>query len=118
MRAPRSPVSTKKAGYCRGRSYTRVRIVYRRGRPTLQPGNIMKQAIRYSLCAALVTVSAHAGSVINTNLPAGTTIVNIDARADGANAYDGPQSLWYQPVAAAPSVTLTRGTYQFRVIDP
>ncbi len=63
---------------------------------------------------------ALAGTVINTGLPGGTTIVNIDARADGAGAWsgDGYQPYWQQPFANAPSVTLAAGTYQFRVIDP
>ena len=58
--------------------------------------------------------------MIETHLPAGTKIVNINATSDGAasSSSDGPQSLWYQPTATAPSLTLTRGTYRFRVISP
>jgi hypothetical protein len=67
----------------------------------------------------LLTVSQlRAGSVINTNLPAGTTIVNIDGTADGAASYSGPgQEYWYQPFNGA-QVNFQPGTYQFRVIDP
>jgi hypothetical protein len=63
---------------------------------------------------------ASAGTVITTNLPSGTTIVNIDSRADGAGAFssDSAQSFWYQPTPTAPSVTLLAGTYRFRIIDP
>ena len=70
-------------------------------------------------CSGLGVSALHAGSVINTNLPADTTIVNIDARADGAGAYssDTAQSFWYQPTPTAPSITLPAGTYRFRVID-
>jgi hypothetical protein len=65
-------------------------------------------------------LSVEAGSVITDNLPAGTTIVNIDARADGAATYssDSDQTFWYQPTSTAPSVTLPRGAYRFRIIDP
>jgi hypothetical protein len=61
-----------------------------------------------------------AGTVITTNLPPGTSIVNIDARADGSANYSGDsdQSYWYQPTPTAPSVLLAPGTYRFRVIDP
>ncbi len=61
-----------------------------------------------------------AGSAINSNLPAGTVIVNIDATADGIVTYSGDadQSFFYQPTATAPSVTLQAGTYTFRIVDP
>jgi hypothetical protein len=72
--------------------------------------------IAASIC--LIGEKVPAGTVINTNLPTGTTIVNIDARADGAAAYNGDQSLWYQPTSTAPSVTLPAGTYRFSVINP
>ncbi|MDQ6625839.1 MAG: hypothetical protein M3Y69_06840 [Verrucomicrobiota bacterium] len=80
----------------------------------------MKHIVRSALCAAilLATLSAQGGSVITTNLPAGTRIVNIDASADGAANYDSAQALWYQPFAGVPSLTVTRGTYTFRVISP
>ncbi len=53
-------------------------------------------------------------------LPADTNLVNIDARAHGSGSYlgDATQSLWYQPAATAPSITLPAGTYAFRVINP
>jgi hypothetical protein len=63
--------------------------------------------------------TAHAGTVINTNLPPGTTIVNIDARADGAAAWSGPnppQPFWHQPIGGV-ELTLQPGTYQFRVVS-
>lgn len=70
--------------------------------------------------------AARAGTVINTNLPAGTTIVNINAQTDGAAAYsqpNPPQAFWYQPFTldtanGFASVTLAAGTYAFRIIDP
>ena len=70
--------------------------------------------------AGFSSAPALAGTVINTGLPSGTLIVNIDGRADGAGAWsgDGYQPYWQQPFANAPSVTLAAGTYQFRVIDP
>lgn len=64
---------------------------------------------------------AAAGTIINTNLPAGDTIVNISGTADGAAAYSGTnQDLWYQPFNTASQlleVTLQPGTYTFRLID-
>ena len=46
-----------------------------------------------------------AGSVITTNLPADTVIVNINAQADGVANYSGDayQSFFYQPTTTAPS---------------
>jgi len=42
-----------------------------------------------------------AGTVITTNLPPNTAIININATADGAAAFNGDQSLWYQPFNVA-----------------
>ena len=67
-----------------------------------------------------LAASTHAGSVISTNLPAGTEIVNINAQADGVGTYSGDadQSFFYQPTGTAPSLTLPAGTYQFSITDP
>ena len=64
--------------------------------------------------------TTHAGSVITTNLPAGTEIVNVNARADGIATYSGDtdQSFFYQPTSTAPSIMVPAGTYRFRIIDP
>lgn len=72
---------------------------------------------------AILTFSngALAGSLISTNLPSGTTIVNIDGRNDGAAAYGPEQSYWYQPFAQNGNLlelTLGPGTYSFGLIDP
>ena len=85
--------------------------------------------MRFAFCASLATAAAavlllaaptHAGSVITTNVPAGTEIVNINAQADGIATYTGDtyQSYFYQPTSTAPSITVPAGTYSFRVIDP
>jgi hypothetical protein len=61
------------------------------------------------------------GTLITTNLPPNTAIINIDSRADGAAAYNGNQSLWYQPFNTSGSLleyTLPAGTYGFRVVNP
>ena len=64
---------------------------------------------------------ALAGTIINTNLPAGDIIVDINGQQDGAGAYGGPnQDLWYQPFNIGSSlleVTLQPGTYAFRAIN-
>jgi hypothetical protein len=61
-----------------------------------------------------------AGSVITTNLPPGTSIVNIDATADRAATYsaDANQPYWYRPTPIAPSLTLAPETYRFQIVDP
>ena len=79
-------------------------------------GKLASVFILANIC--LCAERAAAGTVITNNLPSGTTIVNIDARADGAGNYNGDQSLWYQPTSTAPSITLPAGTYRFRVINP
>ena len=71
----------------------------------------------------LAPVVARGGTVLTANLPANTAIVNIDARLDGAAAYDGPQDKWYHPFSAQGAsellqYTIQPGTYQFRVINP
>jgi hypothetical protein len=62
-----------------------------------------------------------AGTIITTNLPAGDTIVNINATQDGAENSSGPnQTYWYEPFntnSQLLEVTLQPGTYSFRVID-
>jgi hypothetical protein len=75
--------------------------------------------------AILLSVAAgpelFGGTVITTNLPANTAIINIDARADGAASYNGDQSLWYHPFNTGGSLleyTPQAGTYSFRVVDP
>ena len=73
-----------------------------------------------AIAAVLLASRAYAGSVITSNLPAGTEIVNINAQADGIATYSGDadQSFFYQPTSTAPSITVPAGTYTFRVIDP
>lgn len=80
-------------------------------------------AIAGSLVLALgATTSAHAGSIITTNLSADTVaIVNIDARNDGAGNFGPGQSAWFSPFAAngqLNQLTLGPGTYTFDLIDP
>ena len=63
---------------------------------------------------------ALAGSLISTNLPANTTIVNIEGFNDGAHVYDGDQSNWYQPFSQNGTLlelTLDPGTYRFGIVD-
>ena len=66
-----------------------------------------------------------AGSVINSNLPAGTVIVNINAQEDGTAGYGGGntgQAFFYQPFGSGPdgllSIPVSPGTYTFRIVDP
>ena len=84
-----------------------------------------KNSLLASSITALVlplALSVDAGTIITTNLPTGTEIVNIDARSDGAATYspDANQAYWYQPFTGTTfaSLTFQPGTYQFRIINP
>lgn len=77
---------------------------------------------RFAFASLIILSSswAAAGTVISTNLPANTWIVNIDGRNDGAATYDGDQSNWYQPFAIDGNLlelTLAAGTYRFTLVD-
>jgi PEP-CTERM motif len=69
--------------------------------------------------AALPSIG-RAGSVITTDLPANTAIVNINAATDGAASWCCGQTLWYQPFSTGllPTYTVQPGTYEFRVVNP
>jgi hypothetical protein len=64
-----------------------------------------------------------AGTIITTNLPVSTAIININGTQDGAaNSSAGPQAFWYEPfstggVGQLLIYTVQPGTYGFRVID-
>jgi hypothetical protein len=74
-------------------------------------------AILFGIAGVLLRSSA--GTVITTNLPANTAIVNIDGRADGAASFDGGQSHWFHPFGATvPQITVPAGTYSFWPINP
>ncbi len=60
--------------------------------------------------------AALAGSLITTNVPTGTTIVNIDARNDGASISRNSDNDWSLPFGNA-SLTLGPGTYSFTIVD-
>lgn len=63
---------------------------------------------------------AAAGTVISTNLPSDTWIVNIDGRNDGAHSFDADQSNWYGPFAVNGNLlqlSLKAGTYKFTLVD-
>jgi hypothetical protein len=81
-----------------------------------------------ALLAVTIAGPTEAGTVITSNLPPGSTIININAQQDGAAAYNGygraglgsGQDYWYQPFNTTGNlleVTFQPGTYQFRVID-
>jgi hypothetical protein len=68
-----------------------------------------------------VLFQSHAGTVITTNLPANTAIVNIDGRADGSASFDGGQTHWFQPFNTGGTLlqyTVQPGTYSFWPINP
>lgn len=80
-------------------------------------------AILAAAIALTTAATSFAGTIINTNLPAGDTIVNISGTEDGAAAFSGTnQDLWYQPFsingpAQLLELTLQPGTYAFRLLD-
>jgi hypothetical protein len=65
-----------------------------------------------------------AGTIITSNLPASTAIININGTQDGAATYNGAdQAFWYEPFSSGGVgqlliYTVQPGTYGFRVIDP
>ena len=82
----------------------------------------MKSLLKFAALLEIACVLHHAsaGTVITDNLPPNTAIVNINGQADGAAAYNGDQSLWYQPfsIGTLPELTVPPGTYSFRIVDP
>jgi hypothetical protein len=85
----------------------------------------MRFSIKFALsvCVAGSCLSGRGGTVITSNLPVNTAIVNIDARQDGAATYNGDQSLWYHPFFTGGATQLVEyavapGTYSFRAINP
>jgi hypothetical protein len=73
--------------------------------------------------SVLLSRSALGGSVITTNLPANTAIVNISGTQDGIANYDGTQDKWYHPFSASGAGSLLKytiqpGTYTFRLTNP
>ena len=59
-----------------------------------------------------------AGDIINSNLPTGTTIVNISGTADGAAGNDPGGGRFSQPFTADVSLSVSPGTYSFSIVDP
>ena len=87
----------------------------------------MKNFIRiaWALGMAWVCWPVLGGTVITTNLPANTVIINISGTQDGAAGYGAAggnsQALWYEPFNASGTLleyTFQPGTYNFRVVDP
>ena len=80
-----------------------------------------KLAAAFTVIALTAATTGFAGTIINTNLPAGDIIVNIGGTTDGAAASGGTnQDLWYGPFNSSATlleVTLQPGTYTFRLID-
>jgi hypothetical protein len=67
--------------------------------------------------------AAIGGSVITTNLPANTAIVNIDARQDGAAGFDSGQDNWFHPFFTGGATSLLQytvalGFYTFQLTNP
>src|SRR5947209_19287417 len=86
---------------------------------------VMRFSIKFvlSACMAGMCITGLSGTVITTNLPENTAIINIDARQDGAATYNGDQSLWYHPFFTGGATQLVEyavapGTYSFRAINP
>jgi len=81
--------------------------------------NKIVSAILFGITAVLW--QANGGTVITTNLPANTAIINIDGRADGAANFDGGQTHWFHPFNTGSTLlqyTVQAGTYSFRPINP
>jgi hypothetical protein len=70
-----------------------------------------------------MALPAFSGTVISSNLPPGTAIVNISGTQDGAFGYNSDQSLWYQPFSTGGAAqlleyTIQPRTYGFRLVNP
>lgn len=83
----------------------------------------MRRKLTLMIGVVGLELSGFCGSVIVTNLPPNTAIVNIDARQDGAATYNSDQSLWYHPFYTGGATQLLEyavapGTYSFRAINP
>ena len=83
------------------------------------------QRLLFVIAVVMLTANrALAGSVITTNLPAKTAIINISGTQDGAANYGGTaQDFWYQPfftggATALLEYTIQPGTYTFRLTNP
>ncbi len=83
---------------------------------------LSRGAVLAAAVGTLLGAEARAGTILDTNLPAGTVIVNVSGTEDGAAAYDGlNQALWYQPFhlgASSLELTMQPGTYTFGITDP
>ena len=80
-------------------------------------------AYLFGTCLGFFSWPGVAGTVITSNLPPNTAIININAREDGAARFNGDQSLWYQPFYSGSATqlveyTVAPGTYSFRVVNP
>jgi hypothetical protein len=85
----------------------------------------MKLSLTLVLGASLAgfSVPGLAGTVITNNLPANTAIININARQDGAAAFNVDQALWYGPFFTGGATQLVQCAvaprrYSFRVVNP
>ncbi len=83
----------------------------------------MRRILFFVALAMLASRAAHGGSVITSNLPANTVIVNVDARQDGATGFDGTQDNWFHPFFTGGATSLLQiaiapGTYTFQLTNP
>jgi hypothetical protein len=79
--------------------------------------------IRTAVIVACLTETARGGTVVTTNLPANTAIVNINAKQDGAANWNSGQDSWFQPFFTGGATGLLQysiqpGTYSFRMTNP
>jgi hypothetical protein len=75
------------------------------------------------ILSLLLQTAALCGTVITTNLPAGTVIVNVDGGQDGAATWNSGQDSWFHPfftggATALLQYTIQPGTYTFTLTDP
>jgi hypothetical protein len=89
----------------------------------LEGNGSMQRTLFVVALVALTSRGAHAGSVITSNLPANTVIVNVDARQDGASGFDGGQDNWFHPFFTGGATSLLQiavapGTYTFQLTNP
>jgi hypothetical protein len=76
-----------------------------------------------ALIMACLADATHGGTVITTNLPPNTAIVNINAKQDGAASWNSGQDSWFHPFFTGGATSLLQysiqpGTYSFRMTNP
>jgi hypothetical protein len=83
----------------------------------------MRVVLICAIAFSCFATTCWAGTVITTNLPPYSAIVNVNAKQDGAASWNAGQDSWFQPFFTGGATSLTQlvvqpGTYSFRLTNP